>query len=83
MMSNLKVGDTFVISRGMVYDYARVLELSENHNLIYLDNLYIDIKLLTGLRRTKWYPKNIMNNVKKATKKDWYRAIRLYNKINI
>ena len=84
-MSNLKVGDIFVISKkdNMVYDYSRILELSKDHNQIYLDNLLINLKLLVGLHRTKWYPKNIMDNVKKATRKDWYRAVRQYNEINI
>lgn len=81
----IKAGDIFVISKNsMVYDYTRVLELLEEHNQIYLDNLYINIELLVGLRRIKWYPKSIIgNDVKKATKKDWYKVIRLYNKINV
>ncbi len=80
-----KAGDIFVISKNsMVYDYTRVLELLEEHNQVYLDNLYINTELLVGLRRTKWYPKSIIgNNVEKATKKDWYKVIRLYNELNV
>lgn len=81
----IKAGDIFAISKSsMVYDYTRVLELSKDYNQVFLDNLYVDIEVLVGLRRTKWYPKSIIgNDVKKATKKDWYKIIRLYNELNI
>jgi hypothetical protein len=81
----IKVGDIFAISKSsMVYDYTRVLELSKDHNQVFLYNLYINIELRTETRRIRWYPKSIIgNDVKKATKKDWYKVIRLYNELNV
>ena len=81
----IKAGDIFAISKSsMVYDYTRVLELSKDHNQVFLDNLYVDIEILVGLRRIRWYSKSIIgNDVKKVTKKDWYKVIRLYNELNI
>jgi len=75
-MNNFKVGDIFAIN-GCLLSLVKVIEISEQTEKVFLG--YISNKHCFSF----WLPNKILKNCKKATRKDWYRVIRLYNKINI
>ena len=75
-MNNLKIGDIFVLSKkplnvvkvlGIVFGEVRLLVISSQ----------------CGPLIPIWYSNSILRGRRKGKKKDWYRAIRQYNKSRI
>ena len=75
-MNNFKVGDIFAIN-GCLLSLVKVIEISELTEKVFLS--YISKEQCYSV----WLPNKMLKEYKKATKKDWYKVIRLYNKINI
>ncbi len=76
-MNNLKIGDIFVLSKrplivakvlGIVPNEVRLLSVSSTQH---------------GLLIPIWYSNSVLRGRRTGKKKDWYRAIRQYNKSRI
>lgn len=68
---NFKTGDIFAIN-GCLLSLVKVIEISEQAEKVFLS--YISKKQCY----TIWIPNKILKEYKKATRKDWYRVIRLH-----
>ena len=75
-MNNLKVGDIFVLSERPL-NVAKVLEIFGEIRLLSISSTQ------RGQLIPIWYSNSVLRGRKKGKKKDWYRAIRQYNKSRV
>ena len=75
-MNNLKIGDIFVLSK-------RPLNVVKVLDIVFGEVCLLSVSSQRASLVPVWYSNSVLRGRRIGKKKDWYRAIRQYNKSRI